>query len=369
MEYIHDQCDWPNLFWNHEELVAPLAAVRYQQGLLLGRMGALGFDLQAEAGLEIFTTNIVKSSEIEGETLDREQVRSSIARRLGLDVGGVSVIDRHIDGIVEMMLDATQHAQDPLTTERLFSWHYALFPQGRSGMRRIEVGAWRSLEAGPMQVVSGPMGREKIHFEAPAAERLDHEMQLFLDWFSGPAQALDPFLKAGVAHFWFITIHPFEDGNGRIARAIADLCLAQADQIAERFYSMSAQIEKERRDYYDQLEQSQKGGLDLTEWLLWFLDCLGRALAGAEAMVEQVLDRARIWNQLKLKSVNLRQQKVLNRFLGEFAGKLTSAKYAKIAKCSQDTALRDINTLIEWGVLEVGPAGGRSTNYQRVVLK
>ncbi len=363
--YIHELPNWPALYWDNEKLAPLLASARHQQGFLLGRMGALGFDIRSEATLEALTAEVVKSSEIEGETLDPQQVRSSLARHLGIDVAGLPVATRYVEGIVEMMLDATTHYEKPLTAERLFAWHSALFPTGRSGMRPITVGAWRPAKAGPMQVVSGPIGREHIHFEAPSSERLEHEIKVFLDWFNR-VETIDPVLKAGVAHFWFVTIHPFEDGNGRIARAIADLCLAKADNTSERFYSMSAQIEKERKNYYSMLETAQKGNLDITRWLEWFLACLGRAIESADKTLEKVLHKEKIWQKLNHRSINERQRKIINYLLGDFQGNLTTSKYAKIAKCSQDTALRDIQGLIEYGVMIKNPSSGRSTSYQLV---
>jgi len=326
-------------------------------------MEAFGFDLRAEASLTVLTSDVVNSSAIEGEVLNREEVRSSIARRLGLDVAGLPKPGRDVEGVVEMMLDATQNFEAPLTKERLFNWHAALFPTGRSGMGRITVGGWRPNEAGAMQVVSGPIGREKVHFGAPAAERLDSEMTALLGWFNA-APPLDPVLKAAVAHFWFVTIHPFEDGNGRIARAIADMALARADGTKERFYSMSAQIEVERKDYYRQLEAAQRGDLDITSWLTWFLGCLGRALEGAEQVLASVLYKAKLWQRINRRPVNDRQRLVINRMLDGFQGFLTTSKYAKLAKCSPDTALRDIRELLERRVLVQNSGGGRSTSYR-----
>ena len=363
MKYIHKLSNWPNLYWDSEILVTQLASIRYQQGILLGRMREIGFDLRVEASLEMLTSDIVKSSEIEGELLDRKQVRSSLAKSLGIKIGGLVQSSRHIDGIVEMMLDATQHYQKPLTKVRLFGWHRVLFPKGTSGLHEITVGAWRLPEAGPMQIVSGYVGRERIHFEAPAAKRIEREMQLFLDWFNN-IDNIDPMLKAGVAHFWFVTIHPFEDGNGRIARAIADMCLARADGISERFYSMSSSIEKERKIYYKTLESCQKGSLNITSWLKWFLACLGRAIENADKALEKVLYKSNIWRILDGRPINERQRKVINLLLGEFQGKLTTSKYAKLAKCSQDTALRDILILIDYGVIVKSMGSGRSTSYE-----
>lgn len=365
MIYIHKLPNWPNLCWSDEQLAQPLAAVRHRQGRLIGHMEALGFPLREEAVLQALTEDVIKSSEIEGEMLDREQVRSSIARRLGMDIGGLVEADRSVEGVVEMMLDATQNYAQPLTAERLFSWHAALFPTGRSGMSRITVGAWRTAEAGPMQVVSGPIGRERVHYEAPASERLDADMSRFLDWFETAAP--DPVLKAGIAHLWFVTIHPFEDGNGRIARAIADLALARAEGTAQRFYSMSAQIRIERKAYYDMLESTQKGDLDITPWLLWFIGCLDRAFDGAETILASVMRKARFWESVAGQPLNERQRKVINRLLNGFEGKLTNAKWATITKASSDTALRDINDLLRRGILEKEPAGGRSTSYSLVL--
>lgn len=365
MQYIHELPKWPDLYWDPEKLATELALVRHRQGFLLGRMSALGFKLQAEASMEMLTADIIKSSAIEGEKLDPEQVRSSIARRLGVDLGGISPVNRHVEGIVEMMLDATQRYQEPLTEERLFSWHSALFPTARSGLRKITVGAWRGPEAGPMQVVSGPIGRERVHFEAPSAQRLHHEMTVFIDWFNH-GEKIDPVLKAGLVHFWFVTIHPFEDGNGRIARALADLCLARADGIPERFYSMSSSIERVRKNYYTVLEACQKGNLDITRWLEWFLGCLNDAIAGADEALDSVLYKARVWEKLNHYAINERQRKVINSLLGDFYGNLTTQKYAKLAKCSHDTALRDIRALMEYGVIVQSPSGGRSTQYQLI---
>jgi Fic family protein len=343
-------------------LAERLAVVRHQQGRLLGRMEALGFKLRQEANLTALTEDVLKSSEIEGEQLDVEQVRSSIARRLGMDIGGLKPVDRNVEGVVEMMLDATRHYEQSLTAERLFGWHASLFPTGRSGMRRITAGAWRDDSRGPMQVASGPVGRERAHFEAPAAGRLDREMQVFLDWFNENTET-DWVVKAGVAHLWFVTTHPFEDGNGRIARAIADMALARSEQSAQRFYSMSAQIRQERATYYEILENTQKGEMDITPWVDWFLGCLGRAIDGAQAILGTVLSKARFREAIGDFPLNERQRLVLNRLLDGFDGKLTTKKWAKLAKCSHDTALRDITALVEGGILVRNPEGGRSTSY------
>jgi Fic family protein len=367
--YIHQHPDWPAFHWDHEMLATPLAAVRFRQGRLLGHMESLGFGLQDEAVLQTLTLDVLKSNEIEGEFLDPNQVRSSIARRLGIEAAGLVPADRHIEGVVEMVLDATQHFGNTLTKERLFGWHAALFPTGYSGMYKIMIGNWRDREKGPMQVVSGPMGREKIHFEAPDAARLDQEMTFFLEWFNQNTD-IDAVLKAGIAHLWFVTIHPFDDGNGRIARTIADMQLARADGIAKRFYSMSAQIRLERKEYYEVLEKTQKGSLDITEWLLWFLACLDRALLATEDILASILHKAKFWEKFRHESLNDRQRLLINKLLDGFEGKLTSSKWAKIAKCSQDTALRDIQDLINRGILfkeSSGQAsGGKNTSYALV---
>lgn len=365
VDYIHDLQAWPAFTWKVDALADHLAAVRHRQGRLLGRMHGMGFDLRAEAVLETLTEDVIKSSEIEGEILDKDQVRSSIARRLGMDIGALAPGDRNVEGVVEMMLDATQRYQEPLTRERLFDWHAALFPTGRSGMTRIVVGAWRTEASGPMQVVSGPVGRERVHYEAPTFDRLDAEMDAFLTWFNA-APATDPVLKAAVAHLWFVTIHPFDDGNGRIARAIADMALARSEDSSQRFYSMSAQIRLERADYYAILECTQKGDLDITVWLDWFLACLDRAFDGAEATLAAVLRKARFWEALAGQALTERQTKVVNRLLDGFEGKLTTSKWAALTKTSTDTALRDITDLVERGVLVKDEGGGRSTSYSLV---
>ena len=330
-------------------------------------MESLGFPLRTEAVLQTLTEDVLKSSEIEGEILDRSQVRSSIARRLGIDIGGLTRADRNVDGVVEMMLDATQRYAEPLTRERLFSWHAALFPTGRSGMSPIRAGQWRDDRSGPMQVVSGAIGRERVHYEAPGAGRLGKEMKRFLGWFNR-GEAMDPVVKAGVAHLWFVTVHPFDDGNGRVARAIADMMLARSEQSAQRFYSMSAQIRKERKAYYEILEASQKGEMDVTPWLEWFLDCLGRAIGGADVALASVLNKARFWEIHAEAGFNDRQRKIVNQLLNGFEGKLTSSKWATLAKCSQDTALRDIEDMVRKGVLMKDPGGGRSTSYSLAAI-
>jgi Fic family protein len=360
--YIWQLPRWPDVTWSHERIAAPLAEARHRQGRLLGRMEALGFPLKAEATLQTLTQDVLKSSEIEGERLDPAQVRSSIARRLGIDIGALAPADRNVEGVVEMMLDATQHYDRSLTDERLFAWHAALFPTGRSGMAKIRVGMWRDDSAGPMQVTSGPVGKKRVHYEAPPAPRLAAEMSSFLAWFNRE-QAMDFVLKAAVAHLRFVTIHPFDDGNGRVARAIADMALARSERSSERFYSMSAQIRQERDAYYDVLEQTQKGSLDITAWIEWFLGCLSRAIERADQTLAAVIHKARFWERHGGESFNERQIKVLNRMLDGIEGKLTSSKWAKLAKCSQDTAYRDITDLVARGVLRKDAAGGRSTSY------
>ena len=347
-------------------LSTSLAAVRHQQGLLLGTMRSFALNTRTEAGLIMLTSDVVQSNAIEGNTLDVDEVRSSLARRLGIDIGGLKPASRHVEGVVEIALDAALHYKKTLSAKRLFSWHAALFPTGYSNARKIAVAVWRGTQTGPMQVVSGAMGHEKVHFEAPPAERVSQEMKAFLDWFNAHID-IDPILKAGIAHFWFITIHPFEDGNGRIARTIADLALARADASAERFYSMSGQLEKERKEYYQILEKCQKGTTNITAWLDWFLACLGRAFAAAEDILASVLYKATVWQQANQHQLNERQRLVLNKLFDNFNGKLTSGKYAKLAKCSSDTALRDIRELLNYDILKQGAAGGRSTNYELAV--
>ena len=364
--YIHELNDWPHFRWHEQALATRLAAVRHRQGRLIGRMEALGFRFREEAVLQTLTEDVLKSSEIEGEVLDKDQVRSSIARRLGLDVGALTPADRDVEGVVEMMLDATQGYDRPLTIDRLSGWHAALFPTGRSGMNKIKVGAWRDDNAGPMQVVSGPIGRERVHFEAPRAGRLDGEIRAFLVWFEGNTQ-MDPVIKAALAHLWFVTIHPFDDGNGRIARAIADMALARSEGSAQRFYSMSAQIRIERSTYYDTLEIVQKGDLDVTQWLTWFLDCLERAFDRADETLSLVLTKAGFWDRHAHVMLNDRQRLVINRLMDGFEGKLTTSKWAALAKCSPDTALRDIEDLRKRGILTKDRGGGRSTSYSLVI--
>lgn len=360
--YIHEQPDWPELRWQTEKLGDGLAAVRYKQGRLVGRMQSLGFELQQEALLETLTQDVHKSSDIEGERLDLDQVRSSVGRRLGMDIGGLRHAEDKVEGVVEMMLDATGNYDLPLTRDRLWGWQAALFPTGRSRMRPIIVGDWRDDRTGPMQVISGPIGKERVHFEAPSAERIDEEMDAFLGWFNEPSDT-DGVLRAALAHLWFVTIHPFDDGNGRIARSITDMALARSEDSSQRVYSMSSEIRAERRAYYRILERTQKATTDISGWMGWFLACLGRSIDGAETTLASVLDKARFWQQIEGVPLNVRQHRVLNRLLDGFEGKLTTSKWAKLARCSQDTALRDITALVDHGILVRGAAGGRSTSY------
>ncbi|MEJ7693710.1 Fic family protein [Daejeonella sp.] len=361
--YIHQLSNWPAFIWDNDALAEVLAAVRHRQGRLLGKMEGIGFALQEEATLHTLTQDVVKSSEIEGEILNPDQVRSSIARRLGMDVAGLVPFDRNVEGVVEMMLDATQRYTEKLTDDRLFGWQAALFPTGRSGIAKIVVGAWRdNSKNDPMQVISGAMGREKVHYQAPDSEILNNEMQQFIEWFNTNT-GTDPVLKAGIAHLWFVTIHPFEDGNGRITRAITDMQLARADGSAKRFYSMSAQIQAERNSYYDILENTQKGSLDITEWLLWFLLCFDRAITNTDETLAVVMRKAKLWENPATSNLNERQNYMLNKLFDGFLGTLNSSKWAKMNKCSQDTATRDLQDLVERGILIKESAGGRSTSY------
>jgi Fic family protein len=361
--YIYEHPDWPNFTLNKEEILNLLSTIAHRQGRLIGRMESLGFGLQAEASLESMTLEVLKSNEIEGEILDKDEVRSSIARKLGLDLAGLVHSDRHVDGVVEVMLDATQHFRDKLTSERLFAWHAALFPTGRTGLQKIVVGKWRNNSPDdPMQVVSGPMGKERVHFKAPDSKNLETEMNRFLKWFNNDDEK-NAIVKAAIAHLWFVTIHPFDDGNGRLARTVTDMLLARADGVSKRFYSMSAQIRIERKQYYDILEKTQRGSTDITEWLIWFLECLNRALIAAEKELSAVLYKARFWDYIKEFDLNNRQRKMINHLLDDFEGKLTSSKWAKMCKCSQDTAGRDIQYLISKNILVKEASGGRSTSY------
>lgn len=361
--YIHQLTNWPQFTWAEEQISPMLVDARRRQDRLLGRMQSLGFGLQTEANLQTLTLDVLKSSEIEGEQLDAEQVRSSIARRLGIEIAGLVPSDRHVEGIVEMMLDATQQFSQPLSEERLFRWHAALFPTGYSGMYKVTVASWRdNTKDDPMQVVSGAAGKETVHFEAPDAERLSQEMKQFIQWFNEDSKT-DPVLKAALAHLWFVTVHPFDDGNGRIARAIADLQLARADDSTKRFYSMSAQIRKERREYYYVLETTQKGSLDITTWLRWFIECFNRSLQATDETLAAVLLKARFWDKFGSTALNTRQRIMLNKLLDGFEGKLNSSKWAKISKTSSDTALRDIQDLLQKKILIKEVGGGRSTSY------
>ncbi|RAJ27034.1 Fic family protein [Pedobacter cryoconitis] len=359
--YIHELTNWPNLYWNTKNLTKKLGEVRYRQGKILGQMSALGFNLKEETILQTLTLDVTKSSEIEGVYLDNEQVRSSIAKRLGIEIAGAIQTERHVDGVVEMMLDAIQQYQQPLSAERLNNWHGSLFPSGRSGLYKIKVAGLRD---GPMQVVSGAMGKEKIHFEAPSAEKLLIEMTRFTNWLNNE-QNLDPVIKAALAHLWFVTIHPFDDGNGRMTRAITDMLLARADQTENRFYSMSAQIQKDRNQYYEILEKTQKGSLDVTAWLNWFLDCLYRAMDSTDIILDAIRTRALFWEVNRNTTFNIRQQEILDLLLDGFFGNLTVSKWSKITKASKDTALRDIQDLVKKNIL-VQQGAGRSTNYQLI---
>ena len=360
--YIYQQENWPKFIWNNGTLAAPLAAVRHRQGLLLGRMENLGFPQRDEAILQTLTSDVLKSSEIEGELLDEQQVRSSIARRLGMDIAGLIPADRRVDGVVEMSLEATQNYSQPLTAERLFRWHTLLFPAGATSTDKLKIGTCRDDSKGPMQVVSGAIGRERVHYEAPPADRIPAEMETFLEW-TNRTDGIDPVLRAAVAHLWFVTLHPFDDGNGRIARTIADWALARSENTARRFYSMSAQIRKERNAYYDILERTQKGTLDITEWLQWFIGCLDRAIEGTEISLSAVFKKEQFWKMYAGIALNDRQRLMLNKLLDGFKGKLTSTKWATLAKCSQDTAQRDIQDLIANGIILKDAGGGRSTSY------
>ncbi|MCX7214676.1 MAG: Fic family protein [Burkholderiales bacterium] len=364
--YIWQAGDWPTWRYDLAALAQSLADVSRAQGLLMGRLADVGMALRDQASLSTLTEDVIKTSEIEGEQLNVESVRSSIARRLGVDIGALAPVDRHVEGVVEMVLDATANCNAAVTRNRLFGWHAALFPTGYSGLVRINVGGWRDDAAGPMQVVSGPLGRQRLHFEAPPADRLQSETDLFINW-ANSASNEPPLIKAGLAHLWFVTLHPFDDGNGRIARAVGDLFLARADGSPQRFYSLSAQIQRERKAYYDILERTQKQSLDVTEWLAWFLETLHRAVDHAQHTPDAVLAKTRFWQRWAAPGsapLNARQVKLVNRLLDGFEGKLTSSKWAAIAKCSPDTALRDITDLLARGVLRKSDAGGRSTSYE-----
>lgn len=360
--YIYELGNWPHFLWDQENLTDLLIQLRHQQGRLIGGMQSIGLHLREETVLETLTQDVVKSSEIEGEILDQSLVRSSVARRLGMDAAALDPVDRNIEGVVEMVLDATQNFDQPLTKERLLKWHETLFPEGRSGFTKIRIGAWRT---GPVQVISGYMGKETLYFEAPPAERVDHEMNLFLNWLNDET-SIDLVLKAAIAHLWFVTIHPFDDGNGRIGRAIADLLLARSEKSSRRFYSLSAQIQRERKSYYAILEQTQKGELNITPWITWFFGCLIKAIESASSSLDIVIRKAQFWETLAEVPLNERQRKIISRLLEGLDGKLTSSKWAKMAKCSQDTAYRDILDLVNRGILIKNPESGRSTSYSLV---
>ncbi|WP_229252969.1 Fic family protein [Dyadobacter helix] len=365
--YIHQKALWPKFSCDNNVIIQPLASIRNKQGRLIGKMETLGFSLREEAVLQTLTLDVLKSNEIEGEILDPEQVRSSIARKLGMDASGLSTADRNVEGVVEMLMDATSNFSKELTEERLFGWHSALFPTGRSGMFKITTGNWRDGSSGPIQVVSGVLGKEKVHFEAPVSDKIPSEMHQFIAWFNND-KSNDPVIKAAIAHLWFVTIHPFADGNGRIARTIADMQLARSDKTSQRFYSMSAQIRVERNKYYDILEKTQKGELDITEWLVWFLACLDRAISVSDEILESVLRKSQYWNMFSGKNINRRQRIMLNKLLDGLTGKLNTSKWAKITKSSQDTALRDIQNLVDQNILVKEDSGGRSTTYRLTEL-
>ncbi|MFY7888152.1 MAG: Fic family protein [Spirosomataceae bacterium] len=363
MRYIYEYDAWPEFTWDDKKVSLILGKVRHLQGRVFGKMGSLGFSLKEETLLSTLTLDVLKSSEIEGEILNYEQVRSSIARRLGIEYAGIVHVDRNVEGIVEMMLDATQKYKDPLLEERIFGWHAALFPTGWSGMHRIATGSYRD---GEMQIVSGAMGKEKVHYQAPSAEVVKKEMDLFLAWFNSDIE-IDDVLKAAIAHFWFIIIHPFDDGNGRIARTLSDMLLARSENSSQRFYSLSNQILLEKKDYYEVLQKVQYSTGDITAWLSWFLTCLYNALESTEVTLEKILQKAEFWEKHKETSLNSRQRLMLNKLFDGFDGKLQTSKWAKITKCSPDTALRDVKDLIEKGILKQEESGGRSTNYELVI--
>ena len=366
--YIYQKENWPNFKWDSKEIILPLSNVRHLQGRLIGKMEALGLKLKNEAILETLTREVIKSSEIEGQILDLDQVRSSIARRLGIKISGLVPSDRNVDGVVDMMIDATQNFNKTMTTERLFGWHSSIFPSGRSGMYKIIVGKWRDDSTGPMQVVSGAMGKEKVHYQAPPAIDIKKEMKTFLSWFNKESSE-DLLIKSALAHLWFVTIHPFEDGNGRIARALGDMLLAKSDGSAQRFYSMSSQIRAERKEYYSILEKTQKGSLDITHWLTWYLKCLENALNSSDTILSKVFFKHKFRTKHALEILNTRQILLINKLLDDFKGVLTTSKWAKIAECSQDTALRDIQDLLEKKIIQKNSSGGRSTNYSLIKIQ
>lgn len=358
--YIWQQSEWPHFRWDAEAILEPLTNLSQAHGLLNGRMSVLGFNDKNKSLLSAMTEDLMGSSEIEGVFLNPNSVRSSIARKLGLEEAGLFEEDHYVEGLVDVMLDALHNSQDPLTEERLFGWHAALFPLGRSGMHKITVADWRKGEE-PMQVVSGAMGHEKVHYEAPQSVTVPGEMNRFIEWYN--TVNLSPFLTAAIAHLWLVTIHPFDDGNGRISRTVADMSLARVDVDSARYYSMSSEINRNKKAYYEILEKTQKGDLDITEWLLWFFKCLETAITRASGIIERTLEKAAYWDSFRDVEINERQRKVLNRLWDGFEGKLTSSKWGKMCHCSADTALRDINDLISKGMLRNSGEGGRSTNY------
>ncbi|WP_150466127.1 Fic family protein [Francisella sp. SYW-2] len=362
--WIHEYKNWTNFYWDVEIVSSKLTEVRYKQGLLLGKMSVLGFELKQEASLSILTSDVVKTSSIEGENLDTQEVRSSIARKLGIDIAGLIPSSRDVDGIVDILLDATQKYEEPLTKDRLFAWHSSLFPTGRSGMHKIIVADWRDDKKGVMQVISGVIGKETVHFQAPDASRLDYEMTKFINWYESNNN-IDPIIKAGIAHLWFITIHPFDDGNGRIARAITDMVLARTEKISNRFYSLSSQIELNKKDYYKYLENQQRSDQNITNWLLWFIECLNASILNSDKILSDILLKTRIWDVINADPVNERQKLIINRMLdSNFEGFMNTSKYAKMAKCSNDTALRDIQILKKRNIFVQNESGGRSTSYR-----
>ncbi len=360
--YIHQDSDWPQFDWDTDTMLPLVAQARDLQGRLIGRMESMGFDLRDEAVLETLIVDVVKTSEIEGELLPNDEVRSSVARRLGMDISGLPEVSRDVEGVVEMMLDATQRYNETLNKDRLCGWHAALLPTGRSGMYKITVGDWRKGDKGPMRIVSGAMGKEKVHYVAPDHTQLEDEMNQFISWFN-KEQGIEPVIKSAIAHFWFVSIHPFDDGNGRIARAIADSQLAIADRTNQRFYSMSAEIMKSKKEYYNILEFTQKGGMDITAWLVWYFERLISAIESANATLSKVLAKAKFWELHKSTQLNKRQIEMINRLQGNFIGKLNTSKWAKITKVHRDTALRDIQDLVAKDILSDSGEGGRSTNY------
>lgn len=361
--FIYQQNNWPKFYWDESTVLKSLSEVRHLQGLITGKMTTLGLVLGDNAALQTMTVDVLKTSEIEGDLLLPEEVRSSVARRLGMDIAGLIPSDRHVDGVVDMLIDATQNNHKPLTTKRIFRWYEGIFPNGLSGYEKIRTGQWRDGEKGPMMVLSGAIGKEKVHFIAPEARHLNREIKRFLSWFSKDTST-DTVLRAAIAHLWFVTLHPFDEGNGRIARAISDMLLAQSDGCNRRFYSMSAQIRIDRKQYFAILEKTQKGSLDITAWMLWFLSCLKQSLSLTEKNLAGILKRHAFWIDFAYKNFNPRQVRMLNKVFDGFNGKLTSSKWAKMTRCSNDTGLRDIQDLLDKGALVREPGGGRSTSYR-----